>query len=58
MANKRGSIDYSVYNYCSVCDQKYLKPINRCLNRWCNQKLRSIPHYTRKGVIREHKRID
>jgi len=34
------NIDYEIYNYCSRCDQRFLKPINRCQNSWCRTKLR------------------
>lgn len=34
------NIDYEIFNYCCCCDTCYPKPIDRCQNSWCRQKLR------------------
>ena len=53
MVNRLGCIDYSKFNYCSCCDQKWPKPMLRCGNFWCKQRLRTLPLIRKK---REHVR--
>ena len=36
---RRGSINYNIHNYCTRCEEKFLKPIIRC--EFCGHKLRT-----------------
>ena len=46
-------LDYDVYNFCSTCNQKYLKDVFRCFD--CKRKVRTKPWH--KTMVVDMKRF-